>query len=131
MTSSLSKITSQHLDRMAIVYVRQSSLAQVRGNRESTARQYGQAEEARRLGWDPGKILVIDADQGMSGRSAAGRQGFQELVRRVCLNEAGAIFGLEISRLARSSADLQRLLEFCSVTGTLIVDADGVYDLQN
>ena len=61
MTSSLSKITSQHLDRMAIVYVRQSSLAQVRGNRESTARQYGQAEEARRLGWDPGKILVIDA----------------------------------------------------------------------
>lgn len=131
MMGSQNKITSQHLDRMAIVYVRQSSLAQVRENRESTARQYGLVDEARRLGWEPGRIQVIDADQGVSGRSADARHGFQELVRRVCLGEAGAVFGLEISRLARSSADLQRLLEFCSLTGTLIVDADGVYDLQN
>jgi DNA invertase Pin-like site-specific DNA recombinase len=131
MMGSQNKITSQHLERMAIVYVRQSSLAQVRENRESTARQYGLADEAIRLGWDPCLIQVIDADQGVSGRSADARKGFQELVRRVCLGEAGAVFGLEISRLARSSADLQRLLEFCSLTGTLIVDADGVYDLQN
>jgi DNA invertase Pin-like site-specific DNA recombinase len=131
MTSSQSKITRQHLDRIAIVYVRQSSLAQVRGNQESTARQYGLTEEARRLGWDPERILVIDADLGISGRSATGRLGFQDLVHRVCLGEAGAVFGLEISRLARSSADLQRLLEFCSLTGTLVVDADGVYDLQS
>jgi len=131
MTSSQSKITRQHLDRLAIVYVRQSSLAQVRGNQESTARQYGLTEEASRLGWDPERILVIDADQGVSGRSAAGRLGFQGLVHRVCLGEVGAVFGLEVSRLARSSADLQRLLEFCSLTGTLVVDADGVYDLQS
>ena len=125
------KITRQHLDRLAIVYVRQSSLAQVRGNQESTARQYGLADDAKRLGWDPGKVLVIDADLGVSGRSATGRLGFQDLVHRVCLGEVGAIFGLEISRLARCSADLQRLLEFCSITRTLVVDADGVYDLQN
>jgi excisionase family DNA binding protein len=131
MMGSQNKITSQHLERIAIVYVRQSSLAQVRENRESTARQYGLADEAIRLGWDRCLIQVIDADQGVSGRSADARKGFQELVRRVCLGEAGAVFGLEISRLARSSADLQRLLEFCSLTGTLIVDADGVYDLQN
>ena len=128
---SNSKIKKQHLTRLAIVYVRQSTLAQVRGNQESTARQYGLAEEAKLLGWDPDRILVIDADQGISGRSAAGRQGFQDLVHKVCLNEAGAIFGLEVSRLARNSADLQRLLEFCSLTETLIVDADGVYDLQD
>lgn len=130
MTNSQSKITRQHLDRLAIVYVRQSSLAQVRGNQESTARQYGLTEEASRLGWDPERILVIDADQGVSGRSASGRLGFQGLVHRVCLGEVGAVFGLEVSRLARNSADLQRLLEFCSLTGTLVVDADGVYDLQ-
>lgn len=126
-----SKITNQHLGRKAIVYVRQSTLTQVRENQESTARQYGLADEAKRLGWDPASILVIDADQGISGRSAAGRLGYQELVSRVCVGEVGAVFGLEVSRLARSSADLQRLLEFCSLTGTLIVDADGVYDLQN
>lgn len=131
MTNSQSKITRQHLDRLAIVYVRQSSLAQVRGNQESTARQYGLTEKASLLGWDPERILVIDADQGVSGRSAAGRLGFQGLVHRVCLGEVGAVFGLEVSRLARSSADLQRLLEFCSLTGTLVVDADGVYDLQS
>lgn len=126
-----SKITSQHLGRKAIVYVRQSTLTQVRENHESTARQYGLADEAKRFGWDPANIMVIDADQGISGRSAAGRLGYQELVSRVCVGEVGAVFGLEVSRLARSSADLQRLLEFCSLTGTLIVDADGVYDLQN
>ena len=131
MTGHNSKIKSQHLARLAIVYVRQSTLAQVRGNQESTARQYGLADEAKLLGWAQDRILIIDADQGISGRSAAGRQGFQDLVQKVCLNEAGAIFGLEVSRLARSSADLQRLLEFCSLTETLIVDADGVYDLQD
>src|SRR6266568_1113354 len=125
------KITRQHLERMAIVYVRQSTLIQVREHQESTARQYGLVDVAVRLGWDRARVVVIDADQGHSGRDASDRQGFQELVRRVCLGEAGAVFGLEISRLARSSADLQRLLEFCSLTGTLIVDADGVYDLQS
>lgn len=124
------RIMSRHLDRLAVVYIRQSTLAQVRENTESTARQYALTAEAARLGWDASKILTIDADLGLSGRSATGRDGFKELVSRVCLGEVGAIVGLEVSRLARSSADLQRLAEFCSLTDTLIIDADGVYDLQ-
>jgi len=128
--SGPSKITNRHLTRLAVVYVRQSSLAQVRENTESTARQYALAHEAARLGWEASKVLVIDADLGLSGRSASTRAGFKELVSRVCLGEVGAVLGLEISRLARSSADLQRLLEFCSLTDTLVIDADGVYDLQ-
>jgi len=128
--SGLKSITTRHLERLAVVYIRQSSLAQVRENKESTARQYGLATEAARLGWEASKILIIDSDLGLSGRSASGREGFKELVSRVCLGEVGAILGLEVSRLARSSADLQRLVEFCSLTNTLIIDADGVYDLQ-
>lgn len=124
-------ITHRHLERLAIVYVRQSTLVQVREHTESTARQYALAEEAARLGWPAAAIVIIDADLGLSGRSASGRTGFKELVSRVCIGEVGAIFGLEISRLARSSADLQRLLEFCSLSDTLIVDADGIYDLRN
>ncbi|MCL6507768.1 MAG: recombinase family protein, partial [Bryobacteraceae bacterium] len=124
-------ITPSHRERLAVVYVRQSTVTQVREHTESTARQYALAEEAARLGWEPAKILVIDADLGLSGRSTSGRAGFQELISRVCLGEVGAIFGLEVSRLARSSADLQRLLEFCSLTDTLIIDADGVYNLQH
>jgi DNA invertase Pin-like site-specific DNA recombinase len=124
-------ITRRHLDRLAIVYVRQSTLTQVREHTESTARQYALAEEAARLGWEASAIVTIDTDLGLSGRSASGRAGFTEVVSRVCVGEVGAIFGLEISRLARSSADLQRLLEFCSLTETLIIDADGIYDLQN
>jgi DNA invertase Pin-like site-specific DNA recombinase len=124
-------ITRRHLDRLAIVYVRQSTFIQVRDHTESTRRQYAQSQDAARLGWPASQIVTIDADLGLSGRSAAGRAGFKELVSRVCVGEVGAIFGLEISRLARSSADLQRLLEFCSLTETLIVDADGIYDLQN
>ena len=125
------KIASRHRDRLAAVYIRQSTLAQVRTNTESTNRQYGLVEEAVRLGWDASKVLVLDGDLGLSGRSASLRPDFKELVGRVCVGEVGAIFGLEVSRLARSSADFQRLLEFCSLTDTLIVDADGVYDLQN
>src|SRR5712692_7314751 len=104
---------------------------QVRDHPESTARQYAMADEAIRLGWPPAAVITIDADLGHSGRAGSPRPGFAELVKRVCLGEVGAIFGLEISRFARSSADLQRLLEFCSLSDTLIVDADGIYDLRN
>jgi DNA invertase Pin-like site-specific DNA recombinase len=99
--------------------------------RASTARQYGLAGEARRLGWEASRIVVIDDDLGISGRTASARAGYRELVGRVCLGEVGAILGLEVSRLARSSADLQRLLEFCSVSDTVIIDSDGTYDLTN
>jgi DNA invertase Pin-like site-specific DNA recombinase len=124
-----SKIHSAHRERLAIIYVRQSTLAQVYGHTESTARQYGLADEATRLGWEASRIVVIDADLGVSGRTASARAGFRELVGRVCVGEVGAIFGLEVSRLARSSADLQRLLELCSLSDTLIIDSDGTYDL--
>jgi DNA invertase Pin-like site-specific DNA recombinase len=129
--SNPSKITASHRDRTAIVYVRQSSLAQVRDNTESTARQYALADQAVALGWPPAAVCVIDADLGRSGRSAEGRDGFRELVSKVCLGEVGAVFGLEISRLARSSADLSRLLELARLTDTLVIDADGVYDLTD
>jgi len=124
-----SKVGRQHLERTALIYIRQSTMAQVREHTESTARQYALAQEAARLGWPPSAIEVIDADLGVSGRSVAGRDGFKGLVARVCLGEIGAIFGLEVSRLARSSADLSRLLEYARLTDTLVIDSDGVYDL--
>ena len=125
------KITASHLDRVALIYIRQSSMAQVRDNTESTARQYALADEAVRLGWPRPQVEVIDADLGLSGRSADHRSGFKDLVGRVCLGEVGAIFGLEVSRLARSSADLSRLLELARLTDTLVVDSDGTYDLAS
>ncbi len=125
------KIGTSHLGRVALIYIRQSTVAQVRNNTESTARQYGLAGEAARLGWAGSAIEVIDADLGLSGRSIEGRSGFKEIVGRVCLGEVGAIFGLEVSRLARSSADLSKLLELARLTDTLVIDADGVYDLSD
>jgi DNA invertase Pin-like site-specific DNA recombinase len=125
------KITASHRSRACLVYVRQSTMAQVRGNTESTARQYGLASEATRLGWAASDIEVIDTDLGLSGRSADNRLGFKEIVARVCLGEVGAIFGLEVSRLARSNADLAKLLELARLTDTLVIDTDGVYDLAD
>jgi excisionase family DNA binding protein len=122
------KITGWHRDRSAVVYLRQSSMAQVREHTESTMRQYGLADEAVRLGWPRGDVQVIDTDLGVSGRWGVARQGFTELVGRVCSGEVGAIFGIEISRLARSNADVARLMEFARITGTLLIDSDGVYD---
>jgi len=130
MTSD-SKVQRPHLQRTAMIYVRQSTLAQVRQHTESTSRQYGLSSEAVRLGWTAAQVEVIDTDLGLSGRSAGNRAGFKDMLGRVCAGEVGAIFGLEVSRLARSSADLQRLLEVCGVTDTLIVDSDGIYDLSD
>ena len=123
------KITREHLQRLAVIYVRQSTLAQVRDHGESTARQYALTHDAERLGWAAEQVVVIDADLGVSGRGGSARSGFKDLVGRVCVGEVGAVFGLEVSRLARSTADLQRLLELCSLTDTLIIDGDGIYDL--
>jgi DNA invertase Pin-like site-specific DNA recombinase len=125
------KIGRSHLDRAAMIYLRQSTLMQVREHGESTARQYGLAGEAARLGWSPARIEVIDCDLGLSGRTATHREGFRDLLGRVCAGEAGAVFGLEISRLARSNADLSRLLEVARLTDTLVIDADGIYDLAD
>src|ERR1700681_1622216 len=123
-----SKISGIHRDRLAAIYLRQSSMAQVRQHTESTMRQYGLAEEAVRLGWARPDVLVIDTDLGVSGRWGVARAGFTELVARVCSGQVGAIFGLEISRLARSNAEVARLMEFAAITETLLIDTDGVYD---
>jgi DNA invertase Pin-like site-specific DNA recombinase len=131
MLSSVQKIAPQHLERLAVIYLRQSSPKQVRENFRSTERQYGLAEEAARLGWEPERILTVDGDLGVSGRDTHARGGYKELVGRVCLGEVGAIFGLEVSRLARSSAETQRLLEYCGLTDTLVIDTDGIYDLRD
>jgi DNA invertase Pin-like site-specific DNA recombinase len=122
------KITGAHRARLAVIYLRQSSMAQVREHTESTTRQYGLAEEAVRLGWARRDVLVIDTDLGVSGRFGVARAGFTELVSRVCCGQVGAIFGIEISRLARSNAEVARLMEFAAITETLLIDADGVYD---
>jgi len=126
-----SKVTGAHRERAAIVYVRQSTLMQVREHTESTMRQYDLAAAAARLGWAGADIEVIDADLGLSGRSTTHRDGFKQLVAQVCLGEVGAVFGLEVSRLARSNADLARLLELARLTDTLVIDSDGVYDLSD
>ena len=125
------KVTSSHLNRDAIVYVRQSTIAQVRHNKESTQRQYALQEKALALGWDSSRVQVIDEDLGISGSGRMKRQGFQQLVASVSLGEVGAVFGLEISRLARSSADLMKLLELCGLFHTLVVDEDGIYDMSD
>jgi DNA invertase Pin-like site-specific DNA recombinase len=122
------KIQAAHLERLAVVYVRQSSPKQVLENRESTARQYAFAEQAVVLGWPRDRVLTIDEDLGKSGRTAEGRSGFQRLVAEVTLNHVGLVLGLEMSRLARSSKDWHAFFEMCALFGTLIADEDGVYD---
>jgi DNA invertase Pin-like site-specific DNA recombinase len=128
MGDSGEKIKSQHLRRNAYLYVRQSTLRQVMENTESTERQYGLRQRAIQLGWSQEQVVVIDSDLGQSGSSAADREGFQYLVTEVGLGRAGIVMGLEVSRLARNSADWHRLLEMCALTETLILDEDGLYD---
>src|ERR1700747_3280342 len=128
MSSDATKVSPNHLDRDAYLYVRQSTLRQVVENTESTRRQYALRERAIALGWPIERVLVIDCDQGQSGASAADREGFQRLVAEVSLGHAGIVLGLEVSRLARNNADWHRLLEICALTGTLILDEDGLYD---
>jgi DNA invertase Pin-like site-specific DNA recombinase len=122
------KILPRHLERLAVVYVRQSTMQQVLAHQESTRLQYGLVQRAGAWGWPEARVLVIDEDLGRSGTSAEGRQGFQRLVAEVGLNHVGAILGVEMSRLARSSKDWHQLLEICALFGTLIADLDGIYD---
>ena len=121
------KIGAVHLGRDAYVYVRQSTLTQVREHAESLARQYELRERAVALGWDAHQVRVIDADLGRSGAEATAREGFKELVADVGLGRVGIVFGIEVSRLARNNADWYQLLDLCALTDTLIADTDGVY----
>ena len=122
------KVKHFHLDRSAIVYVRQSTPQQVLDHRESTDRQYALVERAVALGWPRPCVCVIDDDLGKSGQSAEGRPGFQRLLAEVALDHVGLILGLEMSRLARSCKDWHQLLELCARFRTLLADADGLYD---
>jgi DNA invertase Pin-like site-specific DNA recombinase len=123
-----SKIQGRHLDRLAIVYVRQSSPQQVLEHRESAALQYDLRRRAVALGWPADRVLVIDEDQGRSGQTAEGRLGFQRLLAEVSLDHVGIILGIEMSRLARSCKDWHQLLELCAIFQTILADQDGLYD---
>ena len=125
--ASHNKVTAAHLARQAYLYVRQSTLRQVFENTESTKRQYGLRERAVAMGWPLERVVVIDSDLGQSGADSD-RAGFQKLVAAVGMGEVGVVLGLEVSRLARNSSDWHRLLEICALTGTLILDEDGLYD---
>jgi DNA invertase Pin-like site-specific DNA recombinase len=128
-TAELShKITARHLARNAYLYVRQSTVRQVFEHAESTKRQYALRQRAVALGWPAERVIVIDQDLGHSGASTIDREGFQRLVAEVGLGHAGIVLGLEVSRLARNSADWHRLLEICALADTLILDEDGLYD---
>jgi len=122
------KVTADHLKRDAYLYVRQSTLRQVAEHGESTQRQYALRDRAVAAGWPVERVHVIDRDLGKSGSSTTARDGFQQLVSEVALGKAGVVMGLEVSRLARNSADWHRLIELCALTATLILDEDGIYD---
>jgi DNA invertase Pin-like site-specific DNA recombinase len=122
-----SKVTASHLGRDAYVYVRQSTLTQVREHTESLERQYELAFRAQALGWAPRQVVVVDDDLGRSGAESTLREGFKNLVADVGLGKVGIILGIEVSRLARNNADWYQLLDLCAVCDTLIADGDGLY----
>ncbi len=121
----MSKITAEHLERYAYVYVRQSTLDQVQHNAESRRRQYGLKARAEQLGWRD--VVVLDEDLGRSGAGVA-RAGFDRLIAAVCKGEVGAVLSTEASRLARNGRDWHTLLEYCGLVNTLLIDEDGIYD---
>jgi DNA invertase Pin-like site-specific DNA recombinase len=123
-----SKISDAHRAKLAVVYVRQSTPQQVAENRESLARQYALADHAISLGWPTERVLVIDEDLGLSGRTADMRLGFQRLLAEVSMDHVGLVLGLEMSRLSRSCKDWHHLLEVCAIFGALLADQDGIYD---
>jgi DNA invertase Pin-like site-specific DNA recombinase len=124
------KIRSTHLERNALVYLRQSSPGQVLHHRESLLNQTQMANRAYQLGWKQGCVHIIQTDLGQSGREATQRHGFQYLLSEVSLGRVGIIFGYEVSRLSRNNSDWYRLLELTAMFDTLIADYDGIYDLK-
>src|ERR1700726_4104358 len=122
------RICRRHRDRLAMVYIRQSTVQQVERHQESTRLQYALADRAFQFGWARETIVVVDDDLGRSGATIEGRLGFQRLVAEVGLGHVGLVLGVEMSRLARSCRDWHQLLEICALFDTLIADVDGVYD---
>ena len=124
----VNKITTDHLARSAYVYIRQSTPGQLVNNLESKRRQYGLRDRARTLGWED--VIVIDDDLGHTA-SGIEREGFERLVAAVCTGTAGAVFAIEVSRLARNGREWHTLLEFCGLVNCLIIDEDGIYDSKH
>jgi len=122
------KIQPRHQDRLAVVYVRQSTPQQVLEHRESAALQYDLRRRAIQWGWPAERVVIIDEDQGHSGDSAEGRVGFQRLLAEVSLDHVGLVLGIDMSRLARSNRDWHQLLHVCALFGVLLADQDGLYD---
>ena len=122
------QVTLAQRQKTAYVYVRQSTMGQVRNHQESTERQYALKDKGISLGWPATSMRILDGDLGISGATSSGRDDFKKLVADVSLGEVGAVFALEASRLARSNADWHRLIEICALTGTLIIDEDGCYN---
>src|SRR6202162_3613873 len=125
------KISRRHRERLAIVYIRQSTVQQVERHQESTRLQYALVDRAFHLGWARETSVVLDDDLGRSGATIEGRLGFQRLVAEVGLGPVGLVLGIEMSRLSRSCRDWHQLLEICALFDTLIADVDGVYDPAN
>ncbi|MEU9547290.1 recombinase family protein [Streptomyces mirabilis] len=123
-----SKIDDRHLQRLAVIYVRQSTRQQLVDHQESTRLQYALVDRAVALGWQADRVLVIDEDLGRSGASAVARTGFQRLVTEIGLDHVGLVLGIEMSRLARSGKDWYQLIELCALSGAVLADTDGVYD---
>jgi DNA invertase Pin-like site-specific DNA recombinase len=121
-------VTARHLDRKAVIYIRQSTPQQVLSNQESLRLQYALHQRARDLGWHEADVEVIDADLGRSGATSAQREGFKDLIGRVTLGEVGIILSYEVTRLARNCSDWYPLLDLCGYRHCLIGDRDGVYD---
>ncbi|MFC1816143.1 recombinase family protein [Thermodesulfobacteriota bacterium] len=122
------KIQTIHLEKFAYIYIRQSSMGQVRHHLESTERQYALKDKALQLGWPLDRIRILDGDLGLSGAQATERQDFQTVVADVSMYKVGGVFSLEASRLSRSCTDWHRLLELCAFSNTVIIDEDGVYN---
>src|SRR3954452_12091138 len=122
------KIAEHHRSKAAYVYVRQSTLAQVRHHQESTERQYALREKALELGWSEPSIRILDRDLGMSGAQTTGREDFKTLVAEVSMGQVGAVVALEVSRRARSDLGEDLFLEVCALTVTLVMDEDGCYN---
>jgi DNA invertase Pin-like site-specific DNA recombinase len=121
-------IQPSHLQRQAVVYPRQSSPQQVLNHQESRRLHLALAERARSLGWEAGNVQVIDTDLEVTGRTTAGRPGFQELVARVNLGQVGIIFAYEVTRLARNCTDWYQLLDLCGYRQCVVGDQESVYD---
>ena len=120
------KLTPHHLERPALIYVRQSSHHQLTHNLESGRLQYAMEKRVRDLGWQ--QTEVIDEDQGRSAATTNGRTGFQRMVAAVCLGKVGAVAAIEVSRFARNNRDWHQMIEMCSLVDTLLIDHEGIYD---